>query len=62
MFRIVLLGLLTQACTEYNVVKPADDEAPGEDPVPDTAEPPDNPDPDSPGDDPADDTGSPASP
>ena len=62
MFRIVLLGLLTQACTEYNVVKPADDEAPGEAPVPDTAEPPDNPDPDSPGDDPTDDTGTPAPP
>lgn len=61
MFRLLLLGLWVQACTEYNVVKPADDEAPGEDPLPDTADPSPDPD-DPPADDPTDDTGIPSTP
>ena len=51
MFRFVLLGFLVQACTEYNVVKPADEDPPGEDPSVDTAEPPPGTD-DPPADDP----------
>ena len=63
MFRLIAIGLCLQACTEYNVVKASDDEAPGEDPVPDTADPPDpTTDSGTPDDDPPVDTGEPVTP